>query len=316
MPYCPRPREIPGFLSRPLQPIGIPIVRFVNGELVKLGCVGVVFVLFSPVYVFMFRPQDDVRYYFLHPVKVELGTADELRHNQFVRVTGQVEPATFQVHHQGLLGLKTDFKFRLEGYPDTLAVCVEEGPLHGELLAAFNRDHVTPAGKEESPKLENLIAGKFEKTIRAKMFGAEEFDPAWTNMGKILAEEQTIEGRLHDSNASRTAAFGTFAPERDTRIVDYFGRVLGLDAQAGKLWVIDAAETPDPARFLDGNGALIMFGFLLGLFVIGWIFRWLFKGPSTPARSLSVTSGRSPLAPPPSSPSRKRPPPLPGRKFD
>ncbi|MCB1205070.1 MAG: hypothetical protein KDN18_12495 [Verrucomicrobiae bacterium] len=299
-----------------------PITRLLKGELIKVGCAGVAFVVFSPIFFFTYRPHDDVNYYLLRPEKLDLDPNGEWKPNQFVQVTGRIDPGTFQVHRQGLLGTQTDFKFRLEGYPETLVICVTEGVVHEALYAAYQEDRLRASAVGKPEELETLIHDRFTESVRAKMFGGAELDPSWRHLGEVLAAEVTIEGRLHRSPPSGESAFDTFAASRETRIAKYFDRVLGLDLEGKDWWLIDADERPEPIRFLDANGPMFLVFFCCGVAAAIWFFK-RFAGASS-GRGPKSGSGRSapiirpPPVPelPPSIPPSRNPPPHRGAQWD
>jgi hypothetical protein len=268
--------------------------------LIKIGVIGVFFLVLSPIGFFTERPQDDVRYYLLKPPLVELQPDEVPRRNSFVRVSGLIELASFQIHKQGWLSDQLDFKFRLEGYPKSLLVCLEEGPLYDELKAAYFADSKPPAGAAEPP-LEVQIQRSMMNRARTGMSGAIEVKSGWTRMAAILGRHQVIEGRLHGSDSSPMSPFPSFVRERETRIPDYVEQVLHLHPDQTDLWLIDAGETPDPARFFDSNAVVFLFGCTLGILALGWFLhsRRRRKRPTPPPLPPGYPRQRSGVPPQP-----------------
>ncbi|HCU24444.1 MAG TPA: hypothetical protein DF383_05440, partial [Deltaproteobacteria bacterium] len=104
----------------------------------KIIFVSVLFVLGSPFFIVMLKPQDHLLYHLQKKNLVSLSSADftgKIQDNLYAEVEGVIDPDSFYFE-QKLLGGDLSFVFGLKGYPKNFLLHLRKGDFFYDLAEA------------------------------------------------------------------------------------------------------------------------------------------------------------------------------------
>jgi hypothetical protein len=221
--------------------------------------IGVMFLLFSPMYAVIFRPDRDLLYHgcaarWLRAV--EPGQTELLEPNTYAQVTGRAVPGSVAVQWDGLLLREpTGALLLLEGYPRTL-VHVDRGPLDEELLAGFDLEGVRRGHEPAAPE-------------------------GW------LSTPTTLHGRIYPQQAVLEGDFGTYVGADDLDLHAYrMDHLEGSPFDASwRLLVVD--EHPELHGLCDTHLPVLCLGSGMGIagLLVGRLL-WRGRSPASEEPSL------------------------------
>ncbi len=214
------------------------IQNVVKRQVFGLMAVGVLFLVFLPMFVLMMKPHRDLAYHLSEPdlQRVEGDTfASQARTNTFVEVRGTIDPETL-AERSSFFGESFGFLFAVEGYPRTLIVHLTEGELFERLSAA-----------EDAAELLTVI--REPVILRGRLYDGDNF------------MEPFEEYALRDE-ADPDAYVSEILDDRIDTTPTVFRRMEDKEPDTRRWWLLAVGEKPSPENL--GETHLPVFG--LGLF--------------------------------------------------